>query len=235
MIVSQWQRERNKKKTKLRWPSTRRGWLNRWKKSLEVLEEQVHRLRDAKDMYNAYTKIVFDNPQLDKSNEFLVLIEDMYLNYMLIGIRRLDDRDFRSHSLYNLIEEIFDRREHVSKAWYIRQYKRQLKSTAKKAYERTWGTGLYPAKSRLRADLCRLKRDCGTARRIVNKYLAHTGRRRHKMTLSFEETNALVKNIHEMWHKYWSLVAVTCWACSEAHGWERIFDKPFRHQSAFSK
>lgn len=228
MKRSKWQRDREKKKVKLRWPCTPRGWLTRWNKSLDVIGHKVYDLRDARDMYAAYSAIIFNNRQLDKRNEFLVLIQDMYLSYMLVMIRTLDDTDLRSHSLYNLIEEVLDHAEHLSKDWYVGQYRPQLRDIGRETYERDWGKGPYPSTSRIRNDLFRLKRDCGKARSIVNGYLAHTARRRCRTTLSYREMDAMVDSVCELWRKYCLLVHGTAWDRPAAHGWERIFERPLR-------
>jgi len=221
------QRNRAKKKGRLRCPATRRGWLNRWNRSVDVIGHRIYDLRDARDIYNAYCRIILDNPQLDKSNEFLVLIEDMYVSYMLVMIRTLDDTDLRSYSLYNLIEEVLDHGKHLSKQWYVGKYKPRLKGIGRETYERDWGRGQYPSRIRIRKDLSRLKRHCRKARSIVNKHLAHTAKKRRRMTLSLEEVNAMVDVVCELWRKYCLLIHGTAWDRPAPHSWQCILEKPF--------
>lgn len=171
--------------------------------SLEVLGHKIYDLRDARDMYDTYIKIVFSNNQL-KHNTFLVLVEDMYLNYMLVGIRRLDDPNARSNSLRHIIKEILDHKEHLP----------PVRATAPQ-----------------HDDLCQLCNACAKARLIVNKHLAHTERNAPQITLCYEELNTTVNGLLALWKKYCELVKGTAWSRPEPHGWERIFDKPFKQQS----
>lgn len=228
MKRSKWEENREKQKSKLRWPRTSRGWLNRWDRSLDVIGHKVYDLRDATKMYATYIAAIFDNHQLDKRNEFLVLIQDMYLSYMLIAIRTLDDTDLRSHSLYNLIEEVRDHAEHLSKDWYVGLYTPKLRNIGRKTYECHWGKGPHPAISRIRKDLSHLRCDCAKARYIVNKCLAHTARRRHRATLNFEELDSMVNSALELWRKYCLLIHGTAWERPAHHGWERVLDNPLR-------
>ena len=227
MKLSKWQKDRDKKKKKLRWPSTSRGWLNRWNKSLDVIGHKIYDMRDARDMYATYSSVIFSNSGLDKRNAFLVLIQDMYLNYMLVMIRTLDDTNLCSYSLYNLIEEVLDHGEHLSKDWYVGQYNPQLKDIGRRIYEHDWGKGASPLKSRIRKDLIRLRRDCRKARSIVNKHLAHTARRRRKTSLSYTDMNTTIDSVCELWRKYCLLVHGTAWERHPRRGWDHIFEKPF--------
>ena len=194
------------KKGKSQSPRTPSEWLERWNGSLEVLGHKLYDLRDARDMYDTYIKIIFSNNQL-KHNTFLVLVEEMYLNYMLVGIRRLDDCDARSNSLRHLITEILGHKEYLPRRATEPQHD----------------------------DLCQLCNACAKARSIVDKHLAHTDRNAPQITLCYEEMNATVDGLLALWRKYCELVNGTAWFRPEPHGWEQIFNKPFRQQSALSE
>jgi len=230
MKVSEWQCRRKKAKSKRRWPFARRGWLARWRASLKVIEQTVCELRDARDMYSTFNTVVFGNPKLDKSNEFLVLIEDMYHNYLLVKLRTLGDTNFRSHSLYNLIEEVLDHTDRVSKEWFISRWRSSLVHKGRQTFADDWGGGRYPARRRLRADLSRLKCACRNARSIVNRYIAHTDRTRRKLILDHIQMNEAVDTVYELWQRYCRLVCGSVPNSDSPTGWERVLNEPIRKQ-----
>jgi hypothetical protein len=201
---------------------------------LRAVEEKVHKLKDAGEMYGRFTEVVFDNEQVDKSNEFLLLIEDMYLTHMLVGLRTLDDTDLRSHSLYNLIEEVLDHREYLPRKRFIDRWGRRLARKGREVYENDWGTGDYPARSRVQNDLSRLKRACKQIRPIVNQHIAHTDRRRRKRRLNLGRMSEAIGTMYELWQRYSRLVRGYA-PTHPSKRWEEILDKPIRGRQAASR
>src|SRR5262249_40602039 len=95
-----------KPKKSPRMPTTRKGWLNRWKASLQIVPARLELLLLDRDLYLGWQHIIENNPDLDHQNEFFDFIHRHYWNHLLVGIRSFDDQDRRSHSLLNLMSEI---------------------------------------------------------------------------------------------------------------------------------
>jgi hypothetical protein len=228
MKLSGGQQKRNEKKAKCQWPSTQREWLDRWKLSLNKLEEVVFDLKNAKFIYSTFNKIYFDNPHLDPANELLVLIEDMYLTYVFVNIRKLDDTCLDSFSLYNLIEEVLDNTDQLSKKWYISGLNPGLACKATEWYEEDWGTEHSPAKAIVKCDLRSLKNTCKKARYIVNKFIAHSDRSAPSCGFNIQELHNTVDTVFNLWQKYRRLILGSCLPYDPPAGWEQILDKPIR-------
>jgi hypothetical protein len=207
--------------------STQCDWLARCCESLDIIGRRIYDLRDARDMYETYTGIVRSNPQVH-GNVFLELLDEMYVTYMLIGIRSVRDTDRRSHSLYNVIKEVCDRRECLSKKWFVDRHRPECADDAERRFEENWGNGGFPAEHVLTNDLSLLDAACKKARQICNEYLAHNDRRRQNITLDLEKMRPDVDTILHLWRKYCDLVRGTAWSRDPPYAWEQVFDKPWR-------
>ena len=234
---------RNEQKLAMSRPETQDDWLARWEKSLDVLGNKVYDLRDAREMYNYYVGVVFANPHVDRRNAFLVLIENMYFAYMLVGLRTLNDKDSDSHSLHNLINEVLNHRKQVSREWRIQSIQSHYHDNPtagelvadgiKPAYEQQWGGEPYPPACLIQDDICRLNGACEKARSIVNKTIAHMdiahmNRELPPLTLEWStEVDAAISTVLGLWQKYCLLINGTVWTrAAPPDGWQKIFDTP---------
>ena len=225
----EWRGRHEAKKLKLQWPATQEDWIQRWRESLKVIAEKATQLRNDRDVYNTYRKIVL-NPELDKSNEFLLLIEDMYISHVLTGVRILDDQDTRSHSMYNLIAEITYHDQQITKDWVLAEYGKKMRSFAEDDYTRNWGADQYPDKNRLQNDLCQLTISCRNLRDICNKYIAHTDRERPELKLEYREINEAIDVVYELAERYYLLLFAAPWAGSSVDPWTDIFEIAWNRQ-----
>lgn len=230
MGVSKRQRNRDYKKKKMNWPETRSGWIRRWKNSVKLLSDRATDLGDDREIYQTYLETILNNTRLDKSNEIFVLLEQMYLSHILVALRTFDDEDLRSHSLYNLIEEILDHPEVITRDWFITGFAKRMKCSTERDFVSTWRKGPHLSRRTLRADLSLIKRSCKKIRRVVNKYIAHNARRRQPAQLTFGEINTAMDNINEIVTRYYFLLCRARLHKLSSPSWTQVFDVPWNSQ-----
>lgn len=184
-------------------------------------------LRDDRDVYNEYHGIVRDNPDLDKSNEFLVLIEAMYFSHILVALRRFDDRDARSHSIRNLIAELREHRERITKEWFVGQYPQESRAIAERDWVPFSGAGPCLCERVLREDLGSLTEACRNIRPIVNKHIGHTDRKRSRLQVSYREINQAVDTVCDLVVRYYRLLYAQEPSWPSPRAWAHIFKRPW--------
>ncbi len=225
-----WQKRHEDEKKRGNWPTTQDGWVDRWREALNVIANEADKLREDRDIYNTYRRIVLNNPRLDKRNEFLVLVEDMYISHALIGIRKFDDRDPQSHSMYNLIAEIIIHHDQITKSWFVGQYDPELRQNAEKNYDRDWGSGPQPDKEKLRDDLCSLVISCSKIREICNKYIAHIDREQPRLGVTYSEIDKAIDVIYGLSERYYLLLFAESRSSISMPAFTNIFDIPWNHK-----
>jgi hypothetical protein len=211
----------------MKWPTTRKGWLGRWRHSLGVIRSKAADLWADREVYKAWQEIVVANPNLDKGNEFFHFLHRAYLSHILVGLRTFDDPDLRSHSLYNLIEEICDHNKLLNRKWFVARFPSEDEWIAHQQFARDWGKGPHIPKSRLQADLKGLRRTCSKVRQVVNKHLAHTARRKSSQSLMHRDIDKVLDDIYKVVSRYNALITNAEWGEPTLTPWMHVFDTPW--------
>lgn len=175
-------------------------------------------------IYKTYQRTVSQNPKLDRNNAFFAFIERIYVSHMLVALRTFDDRDLRSHSLYNLINELLTNNQHVTRDWFFRRYRRQLRHIVEPRFQSDWGSGGFLSKRKLLGDRRLLTNSCRQIRQVVNKYIAHTARRRRRVALNYEEIDQAFDDICQLVKRYNLLLFRLDWHPSSTPDWTAVFD-----------
>jgi hypothetical protein len=195
-----------------------------------VIRDKATDLHNDHEIYHTYLKTVLANPGLDKGNEFFLLVERMYVSHMLVSLRTFDDTDLRSHSLCNLVEEMQDHPQEITRKWFVRGYGRSLRSFGERDFSKYWGRGPCLSGRRLERDRLEVKRSCAKVRHVVNKWIAHNARRRRPTTLSHAEIDTALETVYEIMKRYYLLLRRADWLGSPLSPWIHIFDVPWNPQ-----
>lgn len=228
MTLSQWQIKRTKDKAKMRYPTAPKGWIRRWRRSLERIRDNATGLWDDRATYRAYVNVIRRNPNLDKRNEFFAFCDRVYASHMLVGLRTFDDTDLRSHSLYNLVEEIHDHPHIITRDWFVRGYRNPaFTQCGHQDYTAMWGSGRHLPVRLLKRDLRNIKATCAHARGVVNKWIAHSSRRRQRPRLTHRDIDHMLDSVYEIMTRYHLLLFRASWGGSAKPRWTDIFDVPW--------
>ena len=236
MCTSKGGQKREKQKHKMRRPATRDGWIRRWKRSIIVIRDRATTLRTDREMYRRYVNAISNNPRLDNSNEFFLLLQRMYIAHMLVALRTFDDTDLRSYSLHNLIKEILDNSTVITREWFVRRYRKSLAWAGDRDFSEHWGKGVYLSRQRLRADLRAVRTACRKVRTVVNKWIAHNARRRRAVQLTWGEVDNALDTVYEVMARYHLLIMRAQWGGFDLRAdWMEVFDVPWNTEAMHAK
>ena len=225
-----WAKDRAKKLANMEWPTTRAGWIARWKRHLTVIRDKVRDLWADRWRYNEYRKIVLSNAALDKRAGFFHLVDDMYVSHVLVAIRTFDDPDRRAYSLFNLIEEIRDHVSQLDKAWFVNRYRKDHRWIGERDFAKNWDGRNAISKRRVAADLRSLVALCRRARVAVDKHLAHNDKRKPKMAIAYKDVDAALDGIFELVSRYHALLFGSSWATPSLLSSAYVFKLPWLPQ-----
>lgn len=224
MPVSKRKQRRAATKRRMRWPTTTEGWLRRWRRSLEAVRDKATDLWEDREIYKTWRETILSNPNLDKRNEFFHYIDRTYQSHILVALRTFDDTDFRSHSLYNLIEEIFDHNTILTKDWFVKRFRSEHQRVAQRQFDRDWGNGPCLGKRQIQADLRHLTVTCSKIRKTVNKYIAHTARRKSIRLPTHRDIDTALDDIYRLVSRYNALIFNAEWGEPVLLPWTQVFD-----------
>lgn len=220
-----WMQVRKKKLAKMRWPSTKASWLARWRKRIRALSGIAVDMWADRDVYIEYRAVVTSNPELNKGSGFLDLVDSMYISHVLLAVRRIADNDLRTISLYNLIEEIRDNPQHISRDWYINRFRR--KSEGERQFKKLWGSKSHIDAARVNRDLQLLSNITNHIQISVNKNVAHNDRRKTTKPLTYHELNTAIDGIFDLVSRYHALILNTAVATPNVLSSHKIFTIPW--------
>jgi hypothetical protein len=206
--------------------------IDRWRRSLNEIRDKVTDLWNDREIYRTCLETILNNPKLDKTNEFFLFLERMYVSHMLIALRTFDDTDPRSYSLCNLIDEIHDHFEEITCDWFVQPYQKEHNPWGKSDFSNLCGPGEHPCKQQLCAHRKCVKDSCSRIRTIVNTWIAHNAREKPKISLNYEDIDETLDSVYELMQYYYLLLFQTRWDGSSDSGWTDVFDIPWKHQGS---
>lgn len=150
-----------------------------------------------------------------------------------VGIRRFDDTDSRSHSLWRLLEEARANPGVLTRHAHRSLYRHSM-VMADPTFDNIAGRGAaYVGQTVIERDLRRLERACARIRRFVNKRVAHVAPRGALRRIpTYADFEAALVEIEAIARKYTVLLT----AVSELslkpvrqYDWRTVFDRPWRN------
>lgn len=208
----------------------------RWRKWLIAIRlDVVQQLLDY-ETFAELGEIVNANSAIRRPADIHHWLLRNYAVAAAVGIRRLDDRDPRSQSLWRLLDEaranpgVLTRRAH-------RTLCRHSRDMADPTFDSIAGRGAAcVGHTAIEGDLRRLDRACARIRKFVNKRVAHVaprGELRRIPTYGVFET--ALAEIEEIAKKYTVLLTAVShlWLKPERqYDWRKVFDRPWRRSAA---
>lgn len=152
-------------------------------------------------------EIVESNPKINKPNIFLDYIKINYVSTLIVAICRQIDEDQGSISLINLLYEIYDNVEKITKIWFASQYKTIGIEHGKKDFEENFGNLEYIDPGIVYADIGNLLFYTKEIKKFRNKRVAHLDRNKKiKFDIDFNALNQSIDLIEEIIEKYYLLL-----------------------------
>lgn len=147
----------------------------KWRKWIGAIAEDIGDQMASFDVYKELRSIVAANPGIQRPR---YLHDWIFLNYArasTVRLRRFDDQDSRSQSLWRMLYEMLEYPGIITRRSHGALYSSN-RHLAALTFDNAVGRGrecLGPG--RIRQDLRRIEGSCARVRRFVNKRVAHAG------------------------------------------------------------
>lgn len=157
-------------------PKEKAKMRRKWKRRLKKIIGEIQNLLMSQYIFQEIGKIVESNPRTQSPPLYKRWMINNYVARMTVGIRRLTDRDPRTISLYNLIEDIADNPKAVGRDYFFHRYPKSMRDggLATRDFQEFANKGqkfINPKK--LRRDSKKLLRESKRIKDFVDKWIAH--------------------------------------------------------------
>lgn len=158
-------------------------------------------------LFNRLLEIIKTNPRVDKPNIFLDYIKINYVTAIIMAICRQVDEDPKSVSLINLLHEIYDNAEKITKKWFASHYQKAGTALGKKDFEENFGYLEHIDPSVVYADIGNLIFYTKDIKKFRNKRVAHRDKNKNiKFDIDFDTLNNAIDLIEKLIKKYYLLL-----------------------------
>lgn len=158
-------------------------------------------------LFKRLVEIIENNPKVNKPNIFLDYIKINYITTIIVAICRQIDRDQDSRSLINLLYEIYDNAEEITKKWFASQYKTIGEEYGKKNFKENFGNLEHVDPAIIYADIGNLIFYTKEIKRFRNKRVAHLDKNKEiKFDIDFSTLNKAIDLIERIINKYYLLL-----------------------------
>ncbi|MFH0779960.1 MAG: hypothetical protein V1928_03840 [Parcubacteria group bacterium] len=158
-------------------------------------------------LFNRLVEIIKNNPSIDKPNIFLDYIKINYVTTIIVAICRQIDGDKDSISLINLLYEIYNNAEKITKKWFVASYKTIGIVYGNRAFEENFGNLKHVDPAIIYADIGNLIFYTKKIKKFRNKRVAHLDKNKEiKFDINFETLNDAIDLMEKIVKKYYLLL-----------------------------
>ena len=181
--------------------------FDKWKKWLEVIYHEIIGLSENRYVYQRVSKIVEDNPKIQKPSLFYEFLTRSYAVLMLMGIRRQIKADKESISFARLLDEICKNPEVISREDFVALYKgSDVEYRASQDFDQFAGEGSpYVDPQIVSKDIEDLKAKAQKCEECADKIVAHTDEKKPSSLPTYEDVDVCLDLLQGLLQKYWLL------------------------------
>lgn len=178
--------------------------FEKWLRWLKIVEGEVQDLVVAKHIFHEIQGMIRDNPRLHQYSSFYDYFANTYVSHVVIGVRRQTTCRKDSISMARLFKEMMDTPEAFTRAHYTAKYKGSAKEDcANITFDQIAAPGAPHINPYLvEADLARIQALPKHCEDFANKCVAHRDRRELKEVPTFNEIDACIDLLNELYVKY---------------------------------
>lgn len=201
-------RGRKKRPLKARRPprptaTGRRSRLRLWKRWLDRIETSIFEMGHHRQLYREVRAMVEANPTLHVPSAFYDWLRLIYVNDVAMAVRREVDRNPKSISLLQLIDDIARNPDVITRRRWVHGYQKFMKSIGHRDFEKFAKSGAPCIDARvIRKDRAALIKAARRVEKFVNTYIAHRNRYPMKRLPTFPELDAAVDFLADLLKRY---------------------------------
>jgi hypothetical protein len=206
--------------------------IEKWQRWLEQpIESEILSLHHHRHIYRQVTQIANENPDLPPSL-FLDFLSDAYATAQAVGVRRTCEVNPRVSSLGQLLSEISNDADRLTREFWVGLFSADLKDLGERGWRSQYAgkTGDHLDPSIPARDLEALLAGAAAVSSYVDRYLAHSDPQGLDELPTYSDLDRAVDLIGEMFKKYSNLLTASSWAYLEPtpqEDWLAVFRLPW--------
>ncbi len=182
----------------------------KWKKWIYEIGRDLGDLLISQDVIKEVSQIFASNKRIQSSPFFFNWIQDNYIDSVVVGIGRCYDRDSRTISLHNLIKEVIENPEAITRDYFVSRYEKRMQDDGiadchfdiyAEANEQ------FVSESKLRADQVLLDDETRRIKGFRDQWVAHLDENRPlKQLATHNDVENALKVLDKIFRKYYVLI-----------------------------
>lgn len=186
--------------------------IKEWRVRIREITDDITSIVEKKYIYDEIVGVISKNQSINKQNLFYDFLKLNYIESIISGICRQIDCDKDSQSLINLLHEIFEKPEIITKQWFITQYGKNEKDEfmdnmkrgiGENDFNKDFGKGNFVDPLVVYSDIGRLIYHTREIKKFRNKRVAHKDKNKKlRFKVSFAYINKSIKTLEEITIKY---------------------------------
>lgn len=185
--------------------------LLKWIRWIDILYNEVISLFTNKTVFNRVQEIIRNNPKIQKPSAFYEYYGINYGISALMTIRRLLEPNRYGISFYELLSDIYDNNEIITRDYYKSLYGSNISEyIIDKDFDQFSGKSgkqkNFLNKKIVEADLKAINKTIGNIKYFIDKKVAHLDKTIPKKLLTFKEVEDCIEFIGNLLKKYLSIL-----------------------------
>jgi hypothetical protein len=205
---------------------------SRWRSWLKPMSLDLDTLKWKQEIFWELQEISKKNNKILKPGDFFNWMCDNYNIALTVGLRRFDDQDLRSRSLWVMLYEILKNPGVINRNTHLKLYNKDQKNLGNATFDTLVGSSKERlSQKKVRSDLKALEDAAERIRRLVNKRIAHfTKPGGIKKIPTYVELDNLLDVIIKILGRYNLLLTATnisAGAEKLPNTWTKVLQKPW--------
>jgi hypothetical protein len=182
----------------------------KWNEWIEKIGSDLGDLLTDQDIFNQLCKIVDSNRRIRSQSAYFGWLRDNYVNSVVVRIVRLNDHDNRTVSLHNLIKEILQSPEAITRDYFVSEYPQWIQDMGMGDLDFDKFSELgeqHVSTDKLNADIALLDENTALIKNYRDQWIAHWDQNREIDRLpTFNDVEEAIRVIDNIFCKYYLLL-----------------------------
>lgn len=210
--------------------------LKKWIQWLETIHGEIRELRMAQEIFSSVQELVKKNKNIQKPSSFYAYLQNTYVSYVLMGIRRQVKNDQSSISFVRLLTEMSKKPSVLHRTYFRQLYENKDGSAgmADKDFDRRFcdqPNAPHISSSLVKEDLRELEKTSRSCEKFADKRIAHLDKQKPKLLPRMKDVDDTISILDDLYGKYHLLFhakSLDTVKPTYQYDWMEIFDHQWR-------
>ena len=203
----------------------------RWRRWIKAIDQTIFMpVRFYTPIFKGYINLLETNPKIRQPFHFHEWVLHNHSNNLLLTLRKIADKDDRSHSVRRLVGNIYYHNKSLTKRSFFYKHKKGFLDVYDNIWKSICGDANFIPKGVVDNDLKKIDNLTGKATAAVNQTIAHISKDRKYRSFEFDDVYCDLHSLLKVFHKYSLLLRASVDDSLEAviaYDWEKIFNTPW--------